>query len=663
MNTIKIKTFFAKICGNAEGVLVKRPFVSCLFMALFMNLLIYFLNARSFFGGLESIFSGFGYFMFNLLILTAFYSVSLFFHRRVFVMTLVTAVWFSFGVTNCILLGMRDNAFEAIDFQILRTGIGIVTIYLSIFEIILYSVLILLVLGLLVLLFVKCPKIRPKYSYALLVLICCLLMISLIGFAVIAPKKPKNEDMTADSVGFPYFFLCSIFDRGIDRPDGYSEKSVEDILNSLNGQELPNNKKTPNVIFVQLESFFDLNRIEGVEFSENPIPNFTRLSETNGSGLLRVKSIGSGTANTEFEVLSGLDLELFGVGEYPYTSVLGNRCCETIAYNLAELGYSTHAIHNHTATFYDRYEVYANLGFDSFTALEYMKNVEYNPLGWEKDAILTEYIFGAINSTVGRDFVFAVSVQAHGKYPDIPMIDNPKIKVGGIDEERFNEIEFYANQLYEADLFVGELYDAVMAFEEDTVLVLYGDHLPALEIAEDELENNDLYQTDYVILSNFDLTAEDRDINAYELFPTVLGSLGITNGIINKVHLAYSGEEDFSEILHTIGYDMLYGKQIAYPNGYPYTPKDMVLGIDKISVTDVTETEDGFYVHGENFTPYSSVFIGTRKADTEFTDENTLLVHGERLEYGDKISVVQVSTDFRKLSQTEAYCYTRGFLD
>ena len=658
----KIKDFFTAIGGRIEGVLIKRRFISCLAMGLFMTLLIYILNARSFLGGFVNIFDTFGYFLFNLLILTTFYAISLFFNRRIFVMTLVTVVWLALGVTNCVLLGMRDNALEAIDFQIVRTGLGIVTIYLSIFELVLYITLVLAAIGLLILLFVKYPKIRPKYSYALLVLICCLLLLSLVGFAIIKPSQDRDE-MTADNVGFPYFFLCSVFDRGIDRPTDYSVEKVEEILKNLSEREAPSIRQTPNIVFVQLESFFDVNRIEGIEFSENPIPNFTALSKANGSGLFGVKSIGSGTANTEFEVLSGLDLEFFGVGEYPYTGVLGDRCCETVAYDLTELGYSTHAMHNHTATFYDRYEVYANLGFDSFTPLEHMKNIDYNSIGWEKDKILTEYIFKALNSTDSRDFVFAVSVQGHGKYPDIPVDNDSKIKVSGISEERINEIEYYVNQLYEMDLFIGELYEAIMSYEEDTVLVFYGDHLPALEISEEELENKNLYKTDYVILSNFDFAFEDRDINAYELFPLVLGKLGIDNGFINKAHAAYSQNKHFGEILRTLGYDMLYGKQIAYPGGYPYTPTDMVLGIDEIRINSTEQSDEGFYVYGENFTPFSNIFIDNRKTETEFIDENTLFAAGESLEYGDEISVVQISTDFRKLSQTESYNHTRGFLD
>ena len=143
-------------------------------------------------------------------------------------------------------------------------------------------------------------------------------------------------------------------------------------------------EELPNVVFLQLESFFDVNYLKNVAFSENPLPHFTALKEENSHGFLTVPSIGGGTANTEFEVLTGMSLDFFGTGEYPYKTILQSQACGSLAYDMKELGYKTHAMHNNTGTFYDRNRVYPNLGFDSFTPLEYMQDVETNPTGWPR---------------------------------------------------------------------------------------------------------------------------------------------------------------------------------------------------------------------------------------------------------------------------------------
>ena len=128
-----------------------------------------------------------------------------------------------------------------------------------------------------------------------------------------------------------------------------------------------------------MESFFDVKDIKGVTFSEDPIPNFTALKQICPSGYLTVPFIGSGTANTEFEMLTGMNIDYFSPGEYPYIMALRNNVCESIPYLLKKRGYTSHTMHNNTGTFYSRNEVYPNLGFDTFIPLEYMYNVEYPP--------------------------------------------------------------------------------------------------------------------------------------------------------------------------------------------------------------------------------------------------------------------------------------------
>ena len=56
-------------------------------------------------------------------------------------------------------------------------------------------------------------------------------------------------------------------------------------------------------------------------------PEFHKNAHANySSGYFKVPSVGAGTANTEFEVLTGMSMRFFGPGEYPYkTYVKENR--------------------------------------------------------------------------------------------------------------------------------------------------------------------------------------------------------------------------------------------------------------------------------------------------------------------------------------------------
>ena len=93
----------------------------------------------------------------------------------------------------------------------------------------------------------------------------------------------------------------------------------------------------------------------------------------------------AGTANTEFETISGMSLRYFGAGEYPYKSVLSEETCESAPYVLKNLGYATHAIHNNEANFYSRRSVFLTSWFDTFTSEEYMPDIsDVTATGWSK---------------------------------------------------------------------------------------------------------------------------------------------------------------------------------------------------------------------------------------------------------------------------------------
>ena len=99
---------------------------------------------------------------------------------------------------------------------------------------------------------------------------------------------------------------------------------------------------------------------------------------------LSVPVIGAGTVNSEFEMLTGMNIDDFGIGEYPYKTILKSKACESLAYNLKDYGYKSFAIHDNTGDFYERNKVYPNLGFDVFTSVEYMWPKDYTAMDWAK---------------------------------------------------------------------------------------------------------------------------------------------------------------------------------------------------------------------------------------------------------------------------------------
>lgn len=602
-------------------------------------------------------------------ILTAFYALALLVPKRNFVWLCITVVIVGLAVTNSILLCFRITPLAATDIALLTSVFEIMGIYLTVWQIILLVLLVLVVIAGLIYLGIRMKKqvYHPLLAVcnAVISILAVVLMIH-IGDARgwLQTEFANLPDAYADN-GFVYCFTRSLFDRGISKPDTYDEDTVDNILEDMKKQKTNEVEEKPNIIFIQLESFMDLKRMQGVTYSEEPTPVYSSLRKTCPGGFLKVPSVGAGTANTEFEILTGMTLDYFGAGEYPYKTVLQDETCESMAYNLRELGYRTGVLHNNTGSFYSRNKVFANLGFDYFVSSEYMENLSYNPIGWAKDKVLTGQIQHILKATSGPDLIYTITVQDHGKYPT-ELLENPHIKVSGFapeDEERQNAFTYYVNQCHETDAFLGSLIATLNAFEEPVVLVLYGDHLPNLDITEEELASGNLFQTEYVIWSNkkmledYELSKKNENLYAYQLSAHVLKLLGMNNGLLTKFHQMYHNYDNYKSNLKILQYDMLYGKKEVYDGLSPYEPTDLQMGFDPIRITDVSSVGGSVYVMGKNFTESSFVFIDGKKQDTVFLNENTLMVSDKELEGGEEVYVAQLTDVSVQLSSTEVFTY------
>lgn len=598
---------------------------------------------------------------------------ALLFRKRLAGLALCTTVWVALGIAQCIVLLSRVTPLTAVDVAIALSVITIISAYLTPFQIILIVLLLLGIIAALIVLFIrarKSPLHWKRFLAGFLPSVAGVAIVIAMGFASgqLSDHFPNLANAYND-YGFPYCFGLSVFDKGVDRPPEYGEELITNILGEFPddpeklpaGSDNPPTPRNPNVIFVQLESFFDVKYMEGVTFSEDPIPTFTRLKEQYPSGLFTVPVIGAGTVNTEFEVLTGMRVADFGAGEYPLRSIMTKTTCETLAYNLLASGYRTHAIHNHEGSFYLRNEVYKNLGFESFTSIEYFIDPTFNENGWAHDTLLTNEILYLLNSTEESDFVYTVSVQGHGKYPDdyVPA-DGDVLITGGLEDEAvISHYNYFINQIHQMDQFISELYEAVMVLEEDTVLVFYGDHLPSIAFDEGVSISTSDFQTEYIIISNYETPAElgDEDLFAYQLFPTVSGAIGNDEGVMNLFHRTYRNDPEYLTLLAALEYDVLYGKRMAY-NGMTYpSMTNMVMGSRPITILNCYVEGQYLYVKGTNFTAYSVVtFNGKSEQETEYLDHSTLRVllrnPEKEMEKLSSVTVRQISDTNERLSET-----------
>ena len=612
-------------------------------------------------------------FLYNAFMIFVTFSIVYLFKRRIFVRMIIGAIWVILGIANGYILLKRVTPFNAQDLKIAGDGIALINNYCNGFEVVVIAVGAVALLIWLISMWRRGGQYAGKIHHiaALIGIIVCGVLYTFVTNIAIDKRVVStyfgNIAFAYEDYGLPYCFSASLFNTGISEPNGYTKKAMAKIdkdgeLNQTAASR--SSDKLPNIIVVQLESYFDVANAEFFTTSEDACPNLHNLYQNYSNGYFKVPSVGAGTANTEFEVLTGMNLRYFGPGEYPYKTYSKKHPTESAATALASLGYGTHALHDNTGNFYSRANVFNNMGFDTFTSKEFMNVLQTTENGWAKDEILTQHIMEAMDTTKQEDVVFTVSVQGHGNYPETQVIENPKIKVEGIEDEALkNKWEYYVNQVYEMDQFVGDLIKAVEERNEPSVVVFYGDHLPTMGLKAEDLKSRYLYNTNYVIWDNIGLQKDDKNIPAYQLMSEVLNRLDIHSGTVFNYHQQRKGTKNYLSDLELLQYDILYGKQYVYNGKAPITEGHMVMGIRNVSLSSIVpQLNSGYSLYGENFTKYSRVYVNGEKQKSSFLNNTRINLSETELKDGDVIQVGQVGSSDTIFRMSDKYTYQNGQL-
>ncbi len=615
--------------------------------------------------------SPFRYIMNVALVMTPF-TVFFMIRKRSIGMVLVSFAWLAIGITNGLVLAFRVTPFSTIDFRLVDAALGVIGNYMEVWQMILLGIGIVLALAAMVFLVIKIKKYTGKMHYirnAVLIAGYWLTMYfgfkALVHAGVFATVLP-NLAYAYHDYGVSYCFVVTGMRNGIRQPIDYSEVKVDQIKEGIDKKFKSEKKKSevkkPNIIFLQLESFFDITKVKNYYFEQDPLPYFSYLKENYSSGYLTVPAFGAGTANTEFEAMTGMKLSFFSPGEYPYKTILKKHTCESVPYDLKKIGYGTHVVHNNTASFYGRNKVFTNLGYDSFSTIETMDSRNTTAIGWAKDYILTDQIMDVLQSTTGPDYVYTISVQGHGDYyKENAQADDPEIMVNNVSEKKQQDaVNYYVEQIGEMDAFLKQLCEKLSQFDEDTILVMYGDHLPGLGFSDDDLINGDVFQTEYVIWSNFGLKKKDKDLSAYQLAAEVLNRVNIHEGNIIRYHQRYKGKKGYLSNLRQLQYDMLYGNQYIYDQNNPFLQTDLIFGVHNVMINSILPSEDSTMLYGSSFTQFSHAFVNGEEVDVEFVDSSALRLLTPVKE-GDSVMVEIQNSKGKVLQRSNELVYPNSY--
>ncbi len=609
-------------------------------------------------------------FLYNALIIFASLTLVYLTKYRAQLRLLISGIWIFLGTVNGLILSNRVTPFSYTDIKMISDLFQMQnTTYFSAAEATIVVVAVVSFFLFLGLFFAKGPRYQGPRHHVLAPL--CILALVFIGIPV-TTHAAQNSNILASyfsniaqgysDYGFVYGFSTSVVSRGMDKPEDYSEETIEAIqtlVDSAGSATTVTPDAQPNIVCVLLESFADPYDVNFLNMSEDPIPNFHNLETNYSSGYLTVPVVGAGTANTEFEVLTGMSMQYFGTGEYPYKTILKQTDCESIASALSKIGYGTHVVHNNTATFYSRNNAFSMMGFDSFTSKELMNINSFTPTGsWPTDDVLVEETIKAMDATEGQsDFVYTITVEGHGDYPSERVLENPKIAVtGGADEASNNQWEYYVNMLHEVDDFIGDLISAIERRGEDTIVVFFGDHLPTMGLADSDMKSGSIstmgladsdmksgsiFKTKYITWNNMGLPKQDADLAAYQLLAEATNQLGIHEGTVLRYHQTQAGSETYLSGLNNLQYDLLYGKRYAYHGEDPYPASELTMDVEDVVISSVSKNtyNNTLTVYGSNFTKNTKIFVNGSKVATNYLTPSFISTSLANVKDGDIITV------------------------
>ena len=212
-----------------------------------------------------------------------------------------------------------------------------------------------------------------------------------------------------------------------------------------------------NVVIVLSEAFSDPTRLEGITVSEDPMPRTRALMATTTSGYMLAQLYGGGTANMEFETLTGQSLALFEPQmNSPYQQLVTDYPAfpSAVGY-LAERGHRAIAIHPYLTSMYKREQVYPTLGFDEFI---YDKTMQETDRIDDSDFISDESAFDEVRHQIDTNgdplLVNLVTMQNH-----VPMADfyEDPIPVEGLSGDDQDDAENYARGIAHTDEALAQL--------------------------------------------------------------------------------------------------------------------------------------------------------------------------------------------------------------
>ncbi|EOB3405467.1 LTA synthase family protein [Enterococcus hirae] len=320
---------------------------------------------------------------------------------------------------------------------------------------------------------------------------------------------PYSQKMNYYNTGFIGGFLYNLKIDPMEKPKGYSEEKIKEITSHYQKLADEKNKtaseEQPNIIYVMSESFSDPSRLNGVEITGDPLADYYAVADQTYSGQMLSQNYGGGTANIEFEALTGFSMGLFNAQlTTPYTMLVPKmNQLPSIVSTLKDQNYHTTAIHPYNTSMYKRKDVYEVLGFDEFISentMTYTDTIEDNP--YISDASAYQEVMDLLKEDDTPQFIHLVTMQTHmpydGKYQQLEYTAKTE------DNSRISSLENYLQDISYSSQSLKAFTEELKKLSRRTLVVFWGDHLPGIysDTIQNSNEKHTLHETQFLMFDS-----------------------------------------------------------------------------------------------------------------------------------------------------------------
>ena len=391
--------------------------------------------------------------------------------------------------------------------------------------------------------------------------------------------------------GFILGTISNLQTKTQKQPEGYSKEAVQKIVQKYQKIAEENNKhrkkwsdEKVNVVYVMSESFIDpkLGKHLYDYGNKEPIPYTQEIKKSQSSGWAASSEYGGGTANVEFEALTGLSN--FFLNSIPYTSIVpANKDTPSIVKNFNENGYKTIAMHPYNRNMYRREVVYPNLGFQEYrSADDFKNNSRIDNSKYISDESAFNEVLAELKNSQKPEFIHLVTMQNHMPYEENAYSEhNFSVNAkNGANPENAKTIQAYLEGISHSDKAMKNFLSEIEKLNEKTVVIFWGDHWPGIygEMFEKELNKNDIRRTPLFVYSNFEKEKKDLGtssliynqilaLNSFDsklsAFQYLLSDLREKYPALTKQFVKTDEKSDILKDFEMIEYDILSGNKYS----------------------------------------------------------------------------------------------------